>query len=74
MGGGGEYKRKYGGREIEVPWFRKSKYPWIRYLRDMAQHSHKVRQQCIGRINRVLVRKPPRAAKETSKIGIRELS
>ena len=74
MGGGGEYKRKYGGSEIEVPWFRKSKYPWIRYLRDMAQHSHKVRQQCIGRINRVLVRKPPRAAKETSKIGISELS
>jgi CelD/BcsL family acetyltransferase involved in cellulose biosynthesis len=42
MGGGGEYKRKYGGSEIEVPWFRKSKYPWLRYLRDMAQHSHKV--------------------------------
>lgn len=74
MGGGGEYKRKYGGGEIEVPWFRKSKYPWIRYLRDMAQHSHKVRQQCIGWINRVLVREPPRAAKETSEIGISELS
>jgi hypothetical protein len=36
VGGGGEYKRKYGGSEIEVPWFRKSKYPWIRYLHDMA--------------------------------------
>jgi len=74
MGGGGEYKRKYGGGEIEVPWFRKSKYPWIRYLRDMAQHSHKVRQQCIGQINRFLVREPPRAAKKTSEIGISELS
>jgi Acetyltransferase (GNAT) domain len=64
MGGGGEYKRKYGGSEIEVPWFRKSKYPWIRYLRDMAQRSHKARQQCIGRINRVLACEPPRAAKD----------
>ena len=54
MGGGGEYKRKYGGREIEVPWFGKSKYPWIRYLRDMAQRSHKVRQQSLGRFNRLL--------------------
>ena len=50
MGGGGEYKRKYGGCEIEVPWFRKSKYPWIGSLRDMAQHSHKLRQQCLGRL------------------------
>jgi hypothetical protein len=66
MGGGGEYKRKYGGSEIEVPWFRKSKYPWIRYLREMAQDSHKVRQQCIGRINRFLIQEPFRAAKETS--------
>jgi hypothetical protein len=72
MGGGGEYKRKYGGVEIEVPWFRKSKYPWIRYLRDMAQHSHKVRQQCLGRINPFLVREPRRAAKETSDIGVPE--
>jgi CelD/BcsL family acetyltransferase involved in cellulose biosynthesis len=51
MGGDGEYKRKYGGSEIEVPWFRKSKYPWIRYLRDMAQHSHKISQKCLGRLS-----------------------
>jgi len=60
MGGGGEYKRKYGGSEIEVPWFRKSKYLWIRYLRDMAQQSHKVRQQSFGRFNRLLARDGPR--------------
>lgn len=59
MGGGGEYKRKYGGGEIAVPWFRKSKYPWIRYLRDTAQHSHKLRQQCLGWFNRVLAREGP---------------
>jgi len=50
MGGGGEYERKYGGSEIEVPWFRKSTYPWIRDKRDMAQRSHKLRQQCLGAV------------------------
>jgi hypothetical protein len=53
MGGGGDYKRKYGGSEIEVPWFRKSKYPWIRYLRDMAQRSHRLRQHCVGLLKRL---------------------
>jgi len=48
MGGGGEYKRKYGGKEIEVPWFRKSKYPWIRYMRDIAQQSYKIRKRFLG--------------------------
>lgn len=39
MGGGGEYKRKYGGQEIRVPWLRKSKYPWIEALRGLAPHA-----------------------------------
>ena len=56
MGGGGEYKRKYGGYEIEVPWFRKSKYPWMRYLRDMAQQSYKVHQRWSGRFKRLHTR------------------
>jgi hypothetical protein len=50
MGGGGDYKRKYGGCEIEVPWFRKSKYPWFRYMREFAEHSYRMRQQCLGRL------------------------
>jgi CelD/BcsL family acetyltransferase involved in cellulose biosynthesis len=54
MGGGGEYKRKYGGKEIEVPWFRKSKYPWIRRMRDLAQRSYSVGQRCMGRFNGLL--------------------
>jgi CelD/BcsL family acetyltransferase involved in cellulose biosynthesis len=41
MGGGGDYKRKYGGSEIEVPWFRKSKYPWLRFMRELAERGHK---------------------------------
>ena len=56
MGGGGEYKRKYGGSEITVPWLQKSKYPWIGHLRDMAQHGHKMGQQCMGQVNRLLAR------------------
>jgi hypothetical protein len=49
MGGGGEYKRKYGGREIAVPWFRKSKYAWISHMRNLAQHIHRVRQRYLRR-------------------------
>jgi CelD/BcsL family acetyltransferase involved in cellulose biosynthesis len=49
MGGGGEYKRKYGGREIEVPWFRKSKYHWLSYMRELAERSHRLRRGWLGR-------------------------
>jgi hypothetical protein len=54
MGGGGEYKRKYGGREIAVPWIRKSKYLWVCHLRDMAQRGYALRQRSLGRWNRLL--------------------
>jgi hypothetical protein len=50
MGGGGEYKRKYGGSEIEVPWFRKSKYPWLSYMRELAEHSYRFRREWLGRV------------------------
>jgi hypothetical protein len=53
MGGGGEYKRKFGGTKIEVPWFRKSKYPWIRYVRDMAEHGYKASQTYLRRFRLV---------------------
>jgi len=72
MGGGGEFKRKYGGSEIAVPWIRKSKYPWICYLRDIAQQSHKLRQQSLGQVNRLLAREGPRESTEASEIGIRK--
>jgi hypothetical protein len=49
MGGGGEYKRKYGGYGIEVPWFRKSKYPWLSYMRDLAERSHRLKRDWVGR-------------------------
>jgi hypothetical protein len=56
MGGGGEYKRKYGGKEIEVPWFWKSKFRSIGLMRDVAQYSHKLCQQCLGQLNHFLAR------------------
>jgi hypothetical protein len=51
MGGGGDYKKKYGGSEIEIPWFRKSKYPWLRYMRDLAEYSHRLKHECLGRLH-----------------------
>jgi len=50
MGGGGEYKRKYGGSEIAIPWFRKSKYHSISTLRNVAQKIIKTRQIILGRM------------------------
>jgi CelD/BcsL family acetyltransferase involved in cellulose biosynthesis len=36
MGGGGDYKRKYGGRELSHPIFRKSRVPGLMTMRDLA--------------------------------------
>jgi predicted N-acyltransferase len=48
MGGGGEYKRKYGGREISVPWLRTSRFPIVPLLRDGAMVIVKARQRWQG--------------------------
>lgn len=50
MGGGGEYKRQYGGRDIQVPWIRKSKYSWLASVRNAAQHAYKMRQNFLGQL------------------------
>ena len=49
MGGGGEYKRKYGGTDIAVPWFRKSKYRTISDLRNLALRMFKARQFLLAK-------------------------
>lgn len=49
MGGAGDYKRKYGGREIGVPWFRKSKYVWVSRMRQLAQQSCSMGRKYLGR-------------------------
>ncbi|HEV7824618.1 MAG TPA: GNAT family N-acetyltransferase [Mycobacteriales bacterium] len=45
MGGGGEYKRKYGGREIAVPWFRGSRYAVLEPLRSGVRAARDLRQR-----------------------------
>lgn len=50
MGGGGEYKSKYGGQRINIPWFRKSRYPVLASLRNFASRLQSYRQQVIGRL------------------------
>ncbi|WP_447979337.1 GNAT family N-acetyltransferase [Candidatus Nitrospira bockiana] len=49
MGGGGEYKRRFGGERIRVPWLRSSKYPWIGLARNMAKRAAGWRQRIGGR-------------------------
>jgi len=49
MGGGGDYKRKYGGYEIAVPWIRKSKYPGLPALREAVKQMVAWRQWAMAR-------------------------
>lgn len=53
MGGGGEYKRKYGGYEITVPWLRKSRYPVLPFLRGAARYTFAFRQRLSGAWKRI---------------------
>jgi lipid II:glycine glycyltransferase (peptidoglycan interpeptide bridge formation enzyme) len=46
-----DYKKKYGGREIFVPWIRKSKYPVFGQLRNCAEKLVSIRQKCVGAWN-----------------------
>jgi CelD/BcsL family acetyltransferase involved in cellulose biosynthesis len=45
LGGGGEYKRKYGPRELSVPFFRKSRFRALMLLREGAWHLAQARQR-----------------------------
>jgi CelD/BcsL family acetyltransferase involved in cellulose biosynthesis len=49
MGGAGEYKKKFGGRPISVPWVRASSRPFIPLLRDMAKRLFKAKQRLQGK-------------------------
>jgi hypothetical protein len=48
MGGGGEYKRKYGGGEIAVPWIRKSRHPALESPRNNAKYLFSLKQRVLG--------------------------
>ena len=45
MGGGGHYKRKYGGEIITVPWIRVSKYEIFSKSRDLVKKLYKIKQK-----------------------------
>jgi hypothetical protein len=49
LGGAGDYKRKYGGREVWVPWLRRSRFPGVSALRDAAKATVGWRQRRSGR-------------------------
>ena len=48
LGGAGEYKRRYGGYKISVPWIRTSRYSVLPLLRNSAAAAVKVRQRWLG--------------------------
>jgi hypothetical protein len=52
MGGGGEYKRKFGPTESNVPSFTKSRFAAIAALRDPAQRVVVARQRAMARLRR----------------------
>lgn len=54
MGGGGDYKRKYGVREVRIPTLAESRMPGLMLLRDAAKHA--LTHRWLRRP------KPPRAA------------
>lgn len=49
LGGGGAYKKKYGGRPIAVPWLRASRFSLVAGLRDRARRFVKLSQRLAGR-------------------------
>ena len=48
MGGGGEYKRKYGGQELHVPWGRKSRFALIEFMRTGGKNLVALKQHVRG--------------------------
>ncbi|MBI5265629.1 MAG: GNAT family N-acetyltransferase [candidate division Zixibacteria bacterium] len=49
MGGGGEYKTKYGGTPLILPWCRHSRCGWVGMARELAQRSHFAVRRVVGR-------------------------
>jgi CelD/BcsL family acetyltransferase involved in cellulose biosynthesis len=53
LGGGAEYKRKYGPREVTVLYFWLSRFRAILAARNLAKRAFKVRQAAVGRMTSV---------------------
>lgn len=50
MGGGGDYKLKYGGEPLTIPWGRRSRYGWVGGVRVAAQKGHALVRRLTGRL------------------------
>jgi hypothetical protein len=50
LGGGADYKRKYGPREVETPFFRKSRFRAVSRMRAVARQAFRQRQRAMGRL------------------------
>jgi hypothetical protein len=51
LGGGGDYKRKFGPYEIRVPHFAKSRLPLVPQARDVARRLFGLKQRVFGRVS-----------------------
>ena len=47
LGGGGEYKRKFGPHELSIPFFRKSRFAALMLLREGARRVGRARQRTL---------------------------
>jgi len=52
LGGYMEYKRKYGGEEVAIPGFRRSRSPVISAVRTLAPKAMRTKQLVFGRLGR----------------------
>jgi CelD/BcsL family acetyltransferase involved in cellulose biosynthesis len=59
LGGGGEYKRRYGPREVSVPFFRRSRFPGLPLLREIARVAVDRRHAWLGRRRGGAHERPP---------------
>jgi GNAT acetyltransferase-like protein len=61
LGGGGEYKRRYGGSELVLPFFRRSRFRGLDALRAVARQAVARRHALVGRRRRAQVVPPTRS-------------
>ena len=64
LGGGGEYKRKFGATEKRIPYVRQSRVPGLLSLRDLAAYVYKRRAMSGDR------RSPARATGTRNAVGV----
>jgi CelD/BcsL family acetyltransferase involved in cellulose biosynthesis len=50
LGGGAEYKRKYGPSEVSRPLFRRSRFRWVGAARNLAKRAFRARQRVAGHL------------------------